>query len=198
MQDLSQKRLDRPVLQRVPHAAQALPTDLLAAIFAQLGPVDRCLCRQQQRALHPKAQPLIVFLTQSRARCRQQGPTHHTSVGGLAGSAPETQQRIQLVPALKCSRTLVPCWCRAATAAVCLEWAAVHADSRIWEAVSVDCERAHGLRQRGKRTAECLHRWLSARALGLRQLEFCNHCSCLRAGSREEMRDNVSLLPCRW
>lgn len=96
------------------------------------------------------------------------------------------------MPALKCSRTLVPCWCRAATAAVCLEWAAVHADSRIWEAVSVDCERAHGLRQRGKRTAECLPRWLSARALGLRQLEFCDHCSCLRAGNGEEVRDNVS------
>ncbi len=64
---------------------------------------------------------------------------------------------------------------------MCKEWAAVQdSDSRIWEAVSVNCERAIALERHRGGTAGCLHRWLSARARGLRQLSFCDSCSCFK------------------
>ena len=62
-------------------------------------------------------------------------------------------------------------------------------DSGIWEAVSLDCERAHGLSQREEGAATCLYRWLSARAPGLRQLAFCDSCSRLGSHKAEEVGD---------
>ena len=67
-------------------------------------------------------------------------------------------------------------------------------DSRIWEAVSVDCERAHALKQGGEGSAGCLHRWLSARAPGLRQLSFCDSCSCVEEGTAGKVGNTTPAL----
>ena len=71
------------------------------------------------------------------------------------------------------------------------------ADSRIWEAVSLDCESVRGLTHGGKRFAICLQRWLSARASGLRQLEFCDCCSWLGATTHGEVGHAPSSEHCR-
>ncbi len=65
-------------------------------------------------------------------------------------------------------------------------------DSRIWEAVSVDCKWAHALKQRGEGTPGGLPRWLSAQAPGLRQLSFCDHCSAVGAEAGEEVGDSTA------
>ncbi len=108
----------------------------------------------------------------------------------IAKDALILQQRMQVVPGQDFSRGSATRHRRAATAAVCKKWAAVHDDdSRIWEAVSVDCERGHALKQRDEGTAGCLYMWLSARAPGLRQLSFCYSCSCVEADTGEEVSD---------
>ena len=109
------------------------------------------------------------------------------------------QSRMQLVPGLHFSRSSMFRWCRAATAAVCKKWAALHddSDSRIWEAVSVDCERAHALKQRGEGSAGCLYRWLSARAPGLRQISFCDGCTCAGEDTGGEVGDGGDTGSCR-
>ncbi len=68
-------------------------------------------------------------------------------------------------------------------------------DSRIWEAVSVDCKRTCCILKQWEGTAaSCLHRWLSARAPGLRQLSFCYRCSCVEADTSEEVGDATPAL----
>ena len=163
-------------------AARSLPGDLLAAIFAQLTPEDRCSCRQQRAVVDLKAHLQAVPPTQAIARSWP--TTHHISqMWCTHRAAPHAAgARTGISTQFGDSR-------RAATAAVCKEWAAVHddSDSRIWEAVSEDCERAHALKQRGRGTAGCLHRWLSARAPGLRQLSFCDSCSCVEEDTNGEV-----------
>lgn len=60
-------------------------------------------------------------------------------------------------------------------------------DSRIWEAANVDCDRAQWL-SKHEGAAGC-HRWLSARAPGLRQLAFCDSCICVGAPTFGEVCD---------
>lgn len=97
---------------------------------------------------------------------------------------------IQVAPALGSSPSSKCCRCRAVTAVVCKAWAAVHVDagSLIWEVVSLlDCKRAHVLSQHDEATGRSLNSWLTARALVLRQLAFCDECINLRAVNGEQV-----------